>query len=36
MVQWFGALATLAENLVSVPSTYILSHNHLQLQFQGI
>ena len=29
MVQWLGALAALPEVLSSVPSNYMVTHNHL-------
>lgn len=32
--QHLGALAALAEELASVPSTHAMVHNHLQVQFQ--
>ena len=36
MAQTLRALATLAEDLASVPSTYMAAHSHLYLQLQGI
>jgi hypothetical protein len=29
MIQWFGALAALAENLGSIPNTHMVAHSHL-------
>lgn len=35
-VQRFGALVALTEDLGLVPSTHVVGHRHLYLQFQGI
>lgn len=36
VAQWLHALTALAVDLGSVPGAYKVTHNHLQLQFQGI
>jgi hypothetical protein len=36
MVQWLRALAALPEDQGLIPSNHMVSHIHLQLQFQGI
>lgn len=36
MVQGIRALAVLAEDQGSVPSTHIAADNHLELQFKGL
>jgi len=36
MAQQLGALAALAEDIGSIPSTHMTTHNHLSLQFQEI
>jgi hypothetical protein len=32
MAQWLSTLIALPEELGSIPSTYIVGHNHLKLQ----
>jgi hypothetical protein len=34
MVQWLRALTALPENRESLPSTYMVAHSCLELQFQ--
>lgn len=36
MAQQFKVFAALAEDLVTIPSSYMAVHNRLELQFQGI
>jgi hypothetical protein len=36
MAQWLRALALLPEDSGLIPSTHMMAHNHLQLQFQEI
>lgn len=36
MVQQFRALLALGEDLTSIPSVYMVAHNHQLLRFQGI
>ena len=34
--QWKRTLASLLEDLGSIPSAHMVTHNYLELQFQGI
>ena len=36
MAQWSRALATLAEDVDSIPRTHIVAHDHLYQQLQEI